>query len=83
MAAGFWAKLYRGGVFFMEQEEVVPGIWLPTRYQYDFTARKFLFTFEQHQYIEASQYRRVGPPKQALAIVQNEAGERQSAYGDP
>ena len=37
----------------MEQQEVAPGIWLPTRYQYDFTARKFLFTFEQHQYVEA------------------------------
>src|SRR5271154_6814121 len=50
---GILGKLYRGGVFYMEQQEVAPGIWLPARYQYDFTARKILFTFEQHQYIEA------------------------------
>jgi len=80
---GILGKLYRGGVFFMQQEEVAPGIWLPTRYQYDFTARKFLFTFEQHQYVEAGQYRRVGPPKQALAIAQNELASGKAPYGDP
>ncbi len=80
---GILGKLYRGGVFFMQQQEVAPGIWLPTRYQYDYTARKFLFTFEEHQYIEASQYRRVGPPKQALAIAQNELASGKAPYGDP
>jgi len=80
---GILGKLYRGGVFFMQQQEVAPGIWLPTRYQYDFTARKFLFTFEQHQYVEASQYRRVGPPKQALAMAQQELAGGKAPYGDP
>jgi hypothetical protein len=80
---GILGKLYRGGVFFMEQQEVAPGIWLPTRYQYDFTARKFLFTFEQHQYVEARQYRRIGPPKQALAMVQSELASGKPTYGDP
>jgi len=80
---GILGKLYHGGVFFMRQEEVAPGVWLPTRYQYDFTARKFLFTFEQHQYIEARQYRRIGPPKQALAIAQNELAGGKAPYGDP
>lgn len=80
---GILGKLYRGGVFSLEQTEVAPGIWLPARYQYDFMGRKFLFTFEQHQYIEASQYRRVGPPKQALAIVQNELASGKSFNGDP
>jgi hypothetical protein len=80
---GILGKLYRGGVFFMQQQEVAPRIWLPTRYQYDFTARKFLFTYEQHQYVEASQYRRLGPPKQALAIVQNELASGKAPYGDP
>jgi hypothetical protein len=63
--------------------EVAPGIWLPSRYQYDFTARKFLFTFEQHQYIEASHYRRIGSPKEALAVVQNELATGKSFTGDP
>lgn len=39
---GILGKLYRGGVFSIDQAEVTPGIWLPIRYQYDYTARKFL-----------------------------------------
>ena len=78
---GILGKLYRGGVFSLEQSEVSPGVWLPSRYQYDFTARKFLFTFEEHQYIEASQYHRDGPPKQALAIAQNELVTGKTTYG--
>jgi hypothetical protein len=80
---GILGKLYRGGVFSLDQDEVAPGIWLPTRYQYDFTARKFLFPFEQHQYVEISQYHRDGSPKQALALVQNELATGKFAYGDP
>jgi hypothetical protein len=78
---GILGKLYRGGVFSLEQAEVAPGLWLPSRYQYDFTARKFLFTFEEHQYIEVSQYHRDGPPKQALAIAQSELATGKMAYG--
>jgi len=78
---GILGKLYRGGVFSLEQAEVSPGLWLPSRYQYDFTARKFLFTFEEHQYIEASQYHHDGPPKQALAIAQDELATGKMAYG--
>jgi hypothetical protein len=78
---GILGKLYRGGVFSIDQMEVSPGVWFPSRYQYDFTARKFLFTFEEHQYIEASQYHRDGPPKEALAIAQNELATGKMAYG--
>ena len=78
---GILGKLYRGGVFSIDQVEVSPGVWFPSRYQYDFTARKFLFTFEEHQYIEASQYHWDGPPKQALAIAQNELATGKMAYG--
>jgi len=80
---GILGKLYRGGVFYFEQTEVAPGIWLPARYQYDFTARKFLFTFEQHQYIEVSQYRRDGPPRQSLALVQSELASGKVMSADP
>jgi hypothetical protein len=80
---GILGKLYRGGVFSLEQAEVAPGIWLPVRYQYDFTARKFLFPFEEHQYIEVSRYRRLGPPKQALDIVRNELATGKGAGADP
>jgi hypothetical protein len=80
---GILGKLYRGGVFAFDQSEVAPGVWLPTRYQYDYTARKFLFTFEQHQWIEVSRYRRVGPPKEALALVQSELAGGKSLTADP
>jgi hypothetical protein len=80
---GILGKLYRGGVFSLDQAEVAPGIWLATRYQYDFTARKFLFPFEEHQYVEVSQYHRDGSLKQSLALVQNELAAGKSTYGDP
>jgi hypothetical protein len=70
IGAGILGKLYRGGVFSLEQAEVAPGIWLPSRYQFDYSARKFLFLFEEHQYIEVTQYKLDGPPKQALAVAQ-------------
>jgi hypothetical protein len=69
---GILGKVYRGGVFSMDQGEVAPAIWEPTRYTYNFGGRKFVFSFDEHQIVEASRYRRVGPPKEALAVVQNE-----------
>jgi hypothetical protein len=80
---GILGKLYRGGVFSFEQTEFSPGVWLPVRYQYDFMGRKFLFTFEQHQYIEASQYHHIGPPKEALAQVNSEIASGKIVNGDP
>jgi hypothetical protein len=80
---GILGKLYRGGIVSMEQAEVAPGIWLPTRYQYDFAGRKFLFPFEQHQTIDAGHYRRIGPPQEALAIVRNELATGKPFSGDP
>jgi hypothetical protein len=80
---GILGKLYRGGVFSFQQTEVSPGVWLPARYQYDFMGRKFLFTFEEHQYIEASQYRHDGLPKQALALVESEIASGKVVNGDP
>jgi hypothetical protein len=80
---GLLGKLYRGGVFYLEQAEFAPGVWLPTRYQYDFTARKFLFTYEEHQFIEITHYRRIGSPEQALAVVRSELTNPKPIPGDP
>jgi hypothetical protein len=80
---GILGKLYRGGIVSMEQAEVAPGVWLPTRYQYDFSGRKFLFAFQQHQVIEVIRYRRVGRAKEALQIVQNELASGKTFDGDP
>jgi hypothetical protein len=83
VGAGILGKLYRGGVFSFDQVPVARGVWLPARYQYDFTGRKFLFTFEVHQVMESDQYRRVGPPKEALNVVQNEIASGKIVTADP
>jgi len=80
---GILGKLYRGAVFSMDQSEAAPGIWLPNRYQYDYTGRKFLFTFEDHQYTEVSRYRRLGTPKERLAMIESELSSGKSPAGDP
>ncbi|MGH9701223.1 MAG: hypothetical protein ACRD5R_17065 [Candidatus Acidiferrales bacterium] len=72
VGAGILGKVYRGSSFSLEQDEVAPGVWLPTRYEYDYSGRKFLFAFEQHQIIDVSGYRRDGPPQHALGIVRAE-----------
>ena len=80
---GFVGKLYRGGTVTLDQAEVAPGIWFTTHEQYDFSGRKFLFPFEEHEIIEFSQFRFVGPPKDALAMVQAELANSKPLSGDP
>jgi hypothetical protein len=81
--AGVLGKLYRGSVVGLDQMEFASGVWLPTRYQYDYAGRKFLFSFDQHQVIEVSHYRRIGAPKEALAIVQSELSSGKTFNEDP
>ncbi len=69
---GIAGKVYHGGHVLMVQEEVAPGIWLPTRYDYEVDGRKFLFPFGVHERTEITRYRRVGPPPQAVEILRNE-----------
>jgi hypothetical protein len=76
---GVLGKVYRGGRFVMEQDEVTPGIWLPTRYEYNLQGRKFLFGLELHELTEASHYRRIGPPQEALLAIRCELNNRQDA----
>jgi hypothetical protein len=71
-AGGIAGKVYRGGHVMMEQEEVAPGIWLPSVYTYDVDGRKFVFGFGIHERTEITRYRRVGPPAQAIEIVRND-----------
>jgi hypothetical protein len=80
---GVFGKLYRGGVFSLEQAEIAPGIWEPTRKQYDFMGRKFVFPFEEHQLTEASHYRHLGTSQQALTLVRNEIATGKAVTGDP
>jgi hypothetical protein len=80
---GILGRLSRGSKVSMEQAEVAPGVWLPTRYLYDYSGRKFLFSFEQHQAIEASRYKHIGPPSEALVAIQKELATGKPAPGDP
>lgn len=83
VGGGIFGKLYRGGVFSMDQQEIAPGVWLPIRIQYDYTIRKFLFTSDDHQLMEAGQYRRLGPPKDALGVVRSELSKSTLDRSDP
>ena len=76
---GVAGKVYHGGRFAMEQIEVAQGIWLPSRYQFEFEGRKFLFGFEVHEAIKVRGYRSIGPPSQALAVVRRELNNTQPA----
>lgn len=79
VGGGVFGRIYRGGTFTMQQEEVAEGLWLPTRMQYDFKGRKFLFGFELHEVVEASQYRRIGAPAAALAAIRRELNGTQTS----
>lgn len=72
IGGGIFGKIYRGGRLVLEQAQVAEGVWLPVRYDYNFTGRRFLFGFELHEVTLASAYRRIGPPKDALAAVRHE-----------
>jgi hypothetical protein len=76
---GLIAKLYRGSQLTVDQAEVAPGVWLPVLASYDIEGRKFLFAASWRGQIDASGYRRVGPPAEALAIVRREHGEAVSS----
>ena len=80
----FLAKVYKGSHFMQERYEMVPGLWLPTFSQYDFDGRKFLASFSLHERTFYSNYRLVGTPKEALALVRSELKQvRQAGTASP
>jgi len=79
----FLAKVYKGSHFMQERYEMAPGIWLPTFQQYDFDGRKFLLPFSVHERTLYTNYRRVGPPKEALEVVRGELGKEAGEAAGP
>jgi hypothetical protein len=71
-AAGIAGKVYHGGHVVIVQEEVSPGIWLPTLYNYNVDGRKFVSPFAIHERTEIGRFRRVGPPPEAVEIMRRE-----------
>jgi hypothetical protein len=80
---GFLAKVYKGSHFMQERYEMVPGLWFPSYSQYDFDGRRLFVSFSVHERTFYSQYRRIGPPKEALAAIRTELGKAGSAAADP
>jgi hypothetical protein len=80
---GFLAKIYKGSHLMQERYEMVPGLWFASYSQYDFDGRKLFVSFSIHERTFYSQYRRVGPPKEALADIRAELGKLKAAPGDP
>jgi hypothetical protein len=80
---GFLAKVYKGSHFMQERYEMAPGFWFPSYAQYDFDGRKLFMSFAIHERTFYSQYRRIGPPKEALAAIRAELGKPAGAPADP
>jgi hypothetical protein len=80
---GFLAKIYKGSHFMQERYEVVPGLWLPSYSQHDFDGRRLFMSFAIHERTFYMQYRRIGPPKEALATIRAELGKSPPASADP
>jgi hypothetical protein len=80
---GFLAKVYKGSHLMQERYEVAPGLWFATYSQYDFDGRRLFMSFSIHERTLYSQYRRIGPPKEALQAIRAELGKSTSANADP
>ena len=70
----FLGKIYKGSQFMQERYEVLPGLWLASFTQYDFDGRKLFSGFSVHERTFYSNYRYIGPPKEALAAIREELG---------
>jgi hypothetical protein len=80
---GFLAKVYKGSHLMQERYEIAPGLWLPTYSQYDFDGRRLFVSFAIHEHTSYSQYRRIGPPKEALQAIRAELGKSTTASAYP
>ena len=81
----FLGKIYKGSHFMQERYEFLPGLWLASFSQYDFDGRKLFSAFSLHERTFYSNYRYIGPPKEALAAIRQELGhaDLDKAHADP
>jgi hypothetical protein len=70
----FLGKIYKGSHFMQERYEFQPGLWLASFSQYDFDGRKLFSSFSMHERTLYTNYRYIGPPKEALAAIRLELG---------
>jgi hypothetical protein len=79
----FLAKVFKGSHFMQERYEMLPGLWMPSFSQYDFDGRKLFSTISIHERTFYSQYHRIGPPKEALAMIRAELSKPSGGIADP
>jgi hypothetical protein len=79
----FLAKVYKGSHFMQERYEMLPGLWMPSFSQYDFDGRKLFSSISIHERTFYGQYHRIGPPKEALAMIRAELGKAGGSVTDP
>ena len=81
----FLGKVYKGSHFMQERYEFRPGLWLVSFSQYDFDGRKIFSSFSVHERTFYTNYRYIGPPKEALAAIRQELGhaELDKPHADP
>src|SRR5580692_3407738 len=79
----FLAKVYKGSHFMQERYEMVPGLWMPSFSQYDFDGRRLFSAISIHERTFYGQYHRIGPPKEALAMIRAELGKPGGAVANP
>jgi hypothetical protein len=73
IAAGLIVKIDRGAQASLRQQEVASGIWEPVQYSYDYQGRKLLFgALSGYSRMDASDYRHIGSPDEAIAILRSE-----------
>ena len=78
----FLGRIYRGSHFMQERYEAAPGLWLPSFSQYDFDGRKLFSSISVHERTFYSQFRRIGPPKEALAVIRAELSKPAAGPSD-
>jgi len=76
---GFLAKVYKGSRFMQDRYEQAPGLWLPSFTQYDFDGRKFFSSFSVHEKTFYSTYKKIGPPAEAIPLIQAELAHLDAA----
>jgi len=70
----FFGKIYKGSHFMQERYEFLLGLWLASFSQYDLAGRKLFSGFSVHEHTFYSNYRYIGPPKDALATIRQTLG---------
>ncbi len=78
----FLGKIYKGSHFMQERYEFLPGLWLASFSQYDFDGRKLFSGFSIHERTFYSNYRYIGPPKEALEAIRRELGRSDLGNAD-